>query len=116
MILLRFSLGITALAVSVYGEFAPELPRYTHVMMNSACKCSNTTRGPAARAVSQAGQGFGFITPQGSETPPPQLEANKRHVMARNCASQVAAYQAQRKVKRSLRRRAVVENEEINDV
>jgi hypothetical protein len=34
---------------------------------------------------------------------------NKRHVMARNCASQVAAYQKQRKAKRALRRRALAE-------
>jgi hypothetical protein len=32
---------------------------------------------------------------------------NKCHVMARNCASQVAAFQKQRKAKRALRRRAL---------
>lgn len=34
-----------------------------------------------------------------------QLEMNKRHVMARNCASQVAAFQKNRKAKRALQRR-----------
>lgn len=36
-----------------------------------------------------------------------QLEMNKRHVMARNCAPQVAEYQRHRKAKRALRRRSV---------
>lgn len=34
-----------------------------------------------------------------------QLEMNKRHVMARNCASQVAAYQKNRKAKRAFEKR-----------
>ncbi|KAG8790208.1 hypothetical protein FRC16_000990, partial [Serendipita sp. 398] len=36
-----------------------------------------------------------------------QLEMNKRHVMARACAPQVAAYQKQRKARRALRRRGI---------
>ncbi|KAG8816861.1 hypothetical protein FRC17_000160 [Serendipita sp. 399] len=36
-----------------------------------------------------------------------QLEMNKRHVMARACAPQVAEYQRQRKARRALRRRGI---------
>jgi hypothetical protein len=36
-----------------------------------------------------------------------QREVALRQVMARNCASQVATYQKQRKAKRALRRRAL---------
>ncbi|KIM22474.1 hypothetical protein M408DRAFT_322976 [Serendipita vermifera MAFF 305830] len=41
---------------------------------------------------------------------PIKLEANERHVMARNCAPQVAEYQAQRKARRDLRRRGIIED------
>ncbi|CCA73420.1 hypothetical protein PIIN_07374, partial [Serendipita indica DSM 11827] len=39
-----------------------------------------------------------------------QLETNARHVMARNCAPQVAEYQAQRKARRELKRRGIVDD------
>ncbi|KIM30348.1 hypothetical protein M408DRAFT_22339 [Serendipita vermifera MAFF 305830] len=46
-----------------------------------------------------------------------QLEANKRHVMARDCASHVATYHKQRKAKRALGRiGSSIEKRDVNDV